>query len=151
MREDLASDSVPGIFPPAPVLRRQLVDGGLVNPVPSQTSRDMGADIVIGVDLMSASARIHANSGPPKESDSTPLMKIPNLVEMLWRSMEIMQEEVTLRSAATADVTIEPKLGRVRWSDFSHRGKEFIALGEQAALEKLPELERLLPSIAPTG
>jgi predicted acylesterase/phospholipase RssA len=67
-----------------------------------------------------------------------------NLVEMLWRSNEIMQEEVTLRSAATADITIAPNLGRVRWSDFSHRGRELAALGEQAAREKLPEIERLL-------
>ena len=58
-----------------------------------------------------------------------------------------MQEEVTLRSAATGDVTIEPKIGRVRWSDFSHRGQEFIAAGEQAAREKLPELRRLLPFV----
>jgi hypothetical protein len=72
---------------------------------------------------------------------------IPNLVEMLWRATEIMQEEVTLRSAATADLTIEPRLGRVRWSDFSHRGRELIALGEQAASEKLPELQRLLPGL----
>jgi len=34
--------------------------------------------------------------------------------------------------------------GRVRWSDFSHRGRELAALGEQAAREKLPEIERLL-------
>jgi NTE family protein len=144
-----ASASVPGIFPPALIQNRHLVDGGLVNPVPSQTVRDLGADIVIAVDLMSPSARTHHIYGPVKNSrGSSP---VPNLVEMLWRANEIMQEEVTLRSAATADITIEPRLGRVRWSDFSHRGKEFIALGEQATLEKLPELERLLPSIAPTG
>lgn len=144
-----ASASVPGIFPPALIQNRHLVDGGLVNPVPSQTVRDLGADIVIAVDLMSPSARTHHIYGPVKNSRGN--SPVPNLVEMLWRANEIMQEEVTLRSAATADITIEPRLGRVRWSDFSHRGKEFIALGEQAALEKLPELERLLPSIAPTG
>jgi len=140
-----ASASVPGIFPPALVSRRQLVDGGLVNPVPSQTARDLGADIVIAVDLMSPSARAHHTSQP--RSNSRAASRIPNLVEMLWRATEIMQEEVTLRSAATADLTIEPKLGRVRWSDFSHRGGEFITLGEQAASEKLPDLQRLLPGV----
>jgi hypothetical protein len=44
-------------------------------------------------------------------------------------------------------LTIEPKLGRVRWSDFSHRGREFIALGEQAASEKMSELQRLIPGV----
>lgn len=140
-----ASASVPGIFPPALVSRRHLIDGGLVNPVPSQTVRDLGADIVIAVDLMSPSARAHHTSKPSMNSGVK--ARVPNLVEMLWRATEIMQEEVTLRSAATADITIEPKLGRVRWSDFSHRGREFITLGEQAASEKLPELERLLTGL----
>ncbi|HEV8574409.1 MAG TPA: patatin-like phospholipase family protein [Dehalococcoidia bacterium] len=142
-RAVLASASVPGIFPPALVSKRHLVDGGLVNPVPSQTARALGADIVIAVDLMSPSARTHHVPAPAANARTSP--RVPNLVEMLWRANEIMQEEVTLRSAATADITIEPRLGRVRWSDFSHRGREFIALGEQAALEKLPELERMLP------
>jgi len=146
-----ASVSVPGMFPPTLVFGRHLVDGGLVNPVPSQTVRDLGADIVIAVDLMSPSARTHANSGSPAGAGDSPLAKIPNLVEMLWRSMEIMQEEVTLRSAATADITIEPKIGRIRWSDFSHRGREFIAAGEEAAREKLPELRRLLPFLPPAA
>jgi len=144
-RAVMASASVPGIFPPALVQKRHLVDGGLVNPVPSQTVRDLGADIVIAVDLMSPSARLHHSSAPVKNSRGGP--RVPNLVEMLWRANEIMQEEVTLHSAATADLTIEPRLGRVRWSDFSHRGREFIALGELAAREKLPELERLLPGV----
>ena len=110
-----ASASVPGIFPPALIQNRHLVDGGLVNPVPSQTVRDLGADIVIAVDLMSPSARTHHIYGPVKNSRGN--SPVPNLVEMLWRANEIMQEEVTLRSAATADITIEPRLGRVRWSD----------------------------------
>ncbi len=146
-RAVLASASVPGIFPPARLQKRNLVDGGLVNPVPSQTARDLGADIVVAVDLMSPSARTHHTSAPMNNSRGG--ARVPNLVEMLWRANEIMQEEVTLRSAATADITIEPRLGRVRWSDFSHRGAEFIALGEQAAREKLPELERLLPGVVP--
>ena len=141
-----ASTSVPGIFPPTLIAKRHLVDGGLVNPVPSQTVRDLGADFVIAVDLMSPSARNHHMSPNPAKN-SRPRARVPNLVEMLWRATEIMQEEVTLRSAATADLTIEPKLGRVRWSDFSHRGREFIALGEQAASEKIPELQRLLPGV----
>ncbi len=74
--------------------------------------------------------------------------RLPNLVEMLWRANEIMQEEVTLRSAATADITIAPPLGRVRWSDFSQRGKEFIAVGEEAARAKVPEMQELMPFVS---
>lgn len=139
-----ASVSVPGIFPPVLALGRALVDGGLVNPVPSQTARDLGADIVVAVDLMSRAAR--APAAETASGGSGSMARIPNLVEILWRSTEIMQEEVTLRSAATADITIEPRIGRVRWNDFSRRGQSFMARGEQAAMEKLPELQRLLPA-----
>ena len=107
----------------------------------------MGADIVVAVDLMSPSARSQESVDLSTAASGAPTPRIPNLVEMLWRSNEIMQEEITLRSAATADVTIEPRMGRVRWSDFSHRGQEFIGAGEQAAREKLPELRRLLPFV----
>ena len=46
-----ASISVPGIFTPVRRENRILVDGGLVNPVPTSTVRDMGAEFVISVDL----------------------------------------------------------------------------------------------------
>lgn len=48
-----ASMSVPGLFAPARVNGRWLVDGGLVDPVPVSVARAMGADLVIAVDLSS--------------------------------------------------------------------------------------------------
>lgn len=46
-----ASIALPGLFTPVVREGRLLVDGGLVNPVPSTLARAMGADIVIAVDL----------------------------------------------------------------------------------------------------
>ncbi|MEX0682878.1 MAG: patatin-like phospholipase family protein [Dehalococcoidia bacterium] len=138
-----ASVSVPGLFPAAILGNKRLADGGLVSPVPSQTARSLGADVVIAVDLMGPSAR-GRNSGPPKPRRNGARLSAPNLVEMLWRSMEIMQEEITIRSASTADVTVEPQLMRTRWKDFSHRGPEYIEAGAAAAREKLPEIHALL-------
>jgi NTE family protein len=146
-----ASVTVPGIFPPAANRGRVLVDGGLVNPVPGQTVRDLGADIVVAVDLMTSSARSADHSNTRRLNGDSPKLRIPNLVEIMWRSNEIMQEEVTLRSAATADLTIEPKLGRVRWSDFSKRGREYRAAGEEAAREKLAEIWQLVARAVPRG
>ncbi|RKZ92808.1 MAG: hypothetical protein DRQ40_08325 [Gammaproteobacteria bacterium] len=48
-----ASMSMPGLFAPARVNDRWLVDGGLVDPVPVSVARAMGADLVIAVDLSS--------------------------------------------------------------------------------------------------
>lgn len=46
-----ASIAVPGLFTPVMISERLLVDGGLVNPLPVNMVREMGADVVIGVDL----------------------------------------------------------------------------------------------------
>jgi len=48
-----ATMSMPGLFAPAKVHGRWLVDGGLVDPVPVGVARAMGADVVIAVDLNS--------------------------------------------------------------------------------------------------
>lgn len=46
-----ASISIPGVFRPVYIDRHELVDGGLVDPIPLDVVRDMGAEIVIAVDL----------------------------------------------------------------------------------------------------
>ncbi len=48
-----ASCSIPGIFAPMKYRNKYLVDGGLVNPIPADVARRIGADIVIGVNVMS--------------------------------------------------------------------------------------------------
>ena len=142
-----ASVSVPGMFPAALVGGRPLADGGLVDPVPSLTARAMGADYVIAVDLMSPSARAkQAARIQPAGNGRGRRHTRPNLVEMLWRSMEIMQEEITIRSASHADVTVEPELGRARWKDFSLRSAEFVAAGEEAARAKIDDIRAITGS-----
>ena len=139
-----ASVSVPGMFPAAILGSRRLVDGGLVSPVPTQCVRELGADVVIAVDLMSPEARARMSSRARPRPAKAHCSR-PHLVEMLWRSMEIMQEEITIRSVSTADVTIEPDLGRVRWADFSTRGQEMVESGAAAAEAMLPAIRRLVP------
>lgn len=59
-----ASVSVPGIFTPVHLNDKWLVDGGLVDPVPVKVVREMGADVVIAIDLNSGLA----SKKPPKKS-----------------------------------------------------------------------------------
>ncbi len=58
-----ASISIPGIFTPVRSGQRWLVDGGLSNPVPVSVVRDMGADIVIAVDVTALGTASSRNSG----------------------------------------------------------------------------------------
>ena len=71
-----ASVSVPGIFTPVHLNDKWLVDGGLVDPVPVKVVRDMGADVVIAIDLNSGIS----NSNLPKISKKTTKIK-PSLKE----------------------------------------------------------------------
>ncbi|MCD6061311.1 MAG: esterase, partial [Moraxellaceae bacterium] len=61
-----ASCSIPNVFQPAVIQGKRYVDGGLVSPVPVSTARDMGADLVIAVDI----------SARPKAGDKTSVFSI---------------------------------------------------------------------------
>jgi NTE family protein len=142
----LASIAIPGAFPPQPVGGHLLVDGGVVNPVPSNVAADLGADIVIGVKLA-----VHT-FGPPIETPAIEAIgTAPWIFHTMMRSMEIMQTRVTAASAETATIQID--------LDFSHEldpglrhfaeGKRFIELGRKAAGEALPRVAAALPWMAP--
>ncbi len=62
-----ASMSIPGVFTPVPLNDRLLVDGGMVNPIPVNAVRNLGADVVIAVNLtaeMSKRSYIDIEKGP---------------------------------------------------------------------------------------
>ena len=68
-----ASMSTPGLFAPARVKNRWLVDGGLVDPVPVSAARSMGADIVIAVDLSSGIISKQKRKKQKSRSEKTPV------------------------------------------------------------------------------
>jgi len=68
-----ASMSMPGLFAPAKVKNRWLVDGGLVDPVPVSVARSMGADIVIAVDLSSGTISQKKRETQEIQSEETPV------------------------------------------------------------------------------
>jgi NTE family protein len=140
-----ASVSIPGMFPPAVISGRFLVDGGVVSPVPTRAARDLGADIVIAVDLSSPGLRPEAPTRLAATGDRERAEHTPRIIEVLWRSTEIMQTEMTAHTAAIADVTIAPSLGRSRFSDFTRRPAEFVTAGAEAAEAAMPEIRNFLP------
>ncbi|PZD71217.1 putative NTE family protein [Acaryochloris thomasi RCC1774] len=67
-----ASLSIPGIFTPAQREGSYLVDGGLVNPIPIDVVRNMGAEVVIAVDLNNSLSHSEAEQNPDVISESKP-------------------------------------------------------------------------------
>ena len=86
-----ASVSIPGIFTPMPSGRSLLLDGGVVNPLPIDVARSMGADLTIAVSLHPALGKIglnplkkpgRAKAGPPPEA------KVPAMERLVHRLLE---------------------------------------------------------------
>jgi len=125
-----ASMSIPGVFSPAEMRGHILGDGGLVNNLPVDVVRKMGADIVIAVNI------------------GTPLMsrdQLSSVVGLTGQMINILTEQNVrqqLASLGSRDVLISPDLGALSAIDFD-QGKEFIARGEAAARAAAPQLAAL--------
>lgn len=112
-----ASCSIPGVFVPAEQGGQEYLDGGLISPVPVRTARQLGADLVVAVDVGGADQGSEPQAG---------------LFELLQRSFEIMSQSLRANETAGADLVIRPDVGRARSTDFSSR-RIFIAAGFLAA------------------
>ncbi len=119
-----ASSSVPGVFQPVRINERQYVDGGLVSPVPVRFAREMGADIVIAVNI---------SSTPDSQAASSSL-------EVLMQTFTIMGQSLNHFELKSADVVIKPELPGMKGSDFNGRNLAILA-GERAANAVIPDLK----------
>lgn len=109
-----ASMSIPGLFAPAKVKNRWLVDGGLVDPVPVSVARAMGTDIVIAVDLSSGNIsrsyrRKQVVPAPERkvgsdEDHNELIRKLKEYYENAESSFKIRINELLKREAFTPDI-----------------------------------------------
>lgn len=119
-----ASSAVPAVFQPVRIGTREYVDGGLVSPVPVRFARQMGADVIVAVDISAAPEG--APTGDP--------------MRMLLQTFAIMGRSINNFELREADVVLRPKLPGVGGADFAAR-KRSIQAGREAALALLPQLK----------
>jgi NTE family protein len=122
-----ASSAVPAVFLPVRIGSREYVDGGLVSPVPVRFARQMGADVVIAVDI-SAVPEGNATGDP---------------MRMLLQTFAIMGRSINSFELREADIVLRPKLPGVSGADFAQR-KRSIQAGREAALAQVAELKALI-------
>jgi NTE family protein len=129
----VASLSRPGTFVPFKFEDKILVDGGLVDPVPADVVREMGADIIIGVSLSNIQKDIPA--------------KIDNVISIVIRSIYIMLEELNEVSSSKADIIIKPQYRGPLSFDMSREEKiKLIQVGEEETKKIIPLLKMLINS-----
>jgi len=122
-----ASSAVPAIFQPVKIGTREYVDGGLVSPVPVRFARQMGADLVIAVDI----------SSPPDGNATGDPFKL------LLQTFAIMGRSINQFELKDADVVLRPRLAGMSGADFSARQRAINA-GRDAATAALPALRQRL-------
>jgi NTE family protein len=124
-----ASSAVPAVFQPVKIGTREYVDGGLVSPVPVRFARQMGAELVIAVDI----------SSPPDGNATGDLMK------MLLQTFAIMGKSINGFELREADVVLRPVLAGVGSADFTARSRA-IQAGRDAAMRALAEIRQRIAS-----
>ena len=118
-----ASSSIPGVFEPVRIGKASYVDGGVVSPVPVDAARQLGADVVIAVDIST------------KVDGTTP----GSLLGTVNQSITIMGQKLGEQELARADVVIRPKVNDIGPADFERKGAAILE-GERAALAALPQI-----------
>lgn len=128
-----ASCAIPAVF--VPVLSedgRQLVDGGVVSPIPTRAVQKMGCDVLIAVDLMTCGS---AYWGSPT-----------TLIGTFFQAAMMLLRTASKNQHYRADVVIEPAISHIRPDEIGKRD-ELIELGYQAVIEKLPQIMRVLEAV----
>jgi NTE family protein len=118
-----ASSAVPAVFQPVKIGSREYVDGGLVAPVPVRFARQMGAEVVVAVDISAA----------PEGNPTGDAMR------MLLQTFAIMGRSINALELRDADVVLRPSLPGFGSADFTNR-KRSIAAGHEAMLAHLGDL-----------
>ncbi len=126
-----ASSAVPALFQPVKIAGHEYVDGGLVSPVPVRYARQMGAELVIAVDISSAPENNPAN----------------DTLQVLLQTFAIMGKSINAFELPSADVVVRPVISGLSSSDFSSR-KKSIEAGRQAMLQMLPLLKAKMLELA---
>ncbi|MGB2983926.1 MAG: patatin-like phospholipase family protein [Candidatus Bipolaricaulia bacterium] len=151
-----ASLSVPGLFTPVWIDNRLLIDGGVSNPMPVDIARDLGADVVIAVDVLVKPAEVRLSGLPAVSLRERSLGIVkgwdasemngrkfhPNVFSVLFQMSTVFQKRLCdlLLEASPPDVLIRP--------DFSADPPSYsnvgcgIEAGEDAARLALPAIRR---------
>lgn len=121
-----ASASIPNVFLPVRIGKNTYVDGGLVQPVPVEAAKEMGADIVIAIDI-----------------SAKPTSGTKGFWATIDQSVSIMNQVALNKQLKMADVIIRPNINNISSLSFEQR-HQAIFEGEKAALVAIPLIKKAI-------
>lgn len=122
-----ASISIPGIFVPEKYEGKLLVDGGVIDRVPVSVVKEMGADLIIAVDV----SRVKRNA------------EISSIYDVIMQSLDIMQMELAANREFASDFMITPPVEMYSSRAFTQID-EIIAIGEEETKKHIDTIKRLI-------
>lgn len=123
-----ASTAIPGYYYPAIFDDKLMVDGGVLDILPIDVTKKMGADVVIAV-------KVNQTFGKRKEPE--------NVIGILNNMLDIMIAELEAKQLPLADVLIEPDLGTHSSHDYTNLDP-LVEKGYKAAKQKMGEIKKLV-------
>ncbi len=129
-----ASMAVPGVFRPVVFEGKLLADGGISDPVPDDLLKQMGADIIISVNL-DHRGELNLNIQKPK------------LIDISIRTMDLLRQNLSKLSMQYSDIIIEPNLSQYsKWSDYFLKKSEnqIVEAGWHETNKKIKDILSLL-------
>jgi len=132
-----ASTCIPAVYAPIEDSQgRLLIDGGIVANLPISHTRDLGADLVIAVDVNSDGIRF--------------FHKPRTALGVLAYTFIAVERIVSNQERQDADVLIAPKIGHIRW-DQTRRSNELVDLGYEAGLAAIDEIRAVMAASTRAG
>jgi len=132
-----ASMSMGGLIEPARTDGRFLIDGGAINPVPTQSLADHGMNVIIAVSVIPTLEDQIRRRKMKREQ------RAPSMIDILLGEREIMEREIIRSRINPVDVVIQPDVARYSVREYD-KVQEIIRSGEDAARLQIPYIRKLL-------
>jgi len=158
VRESIA---IPGVIEPVMKGGRMSIDGGVLNPLPTNVLNRLGIRKIIAVNVLQSPADVSRGYELAKsrlqEDRKIPFFRAPlkflwvrsqkifstNIPDIIIRTLQATGYVIAEQSAKQADVVIHPELVGINWFEL-YEVDRLIKSGEQAALEHLTEIKKLV-------
>jgi NTE family protein len=138
--------SIPGLALPYRHGSHRLVDAVCLTPAPASFVREMGADIVISVNLLSRPTLIDwSTEAPPMPAYKR---KQTHVVDPVIETLMMLQIDTSIRNAAQADIVLTPGFPPSSWRDFS-LAELFREAGRAVAEAELARLSEVAKPVMP--
>ena len=151
-----ASCSMPGVFKPFSFKEGMLLDGGVINPLPTEPLFKMGVKKIIAVNVTPSREDILQEYAKMKEEmvairkkrwfSITGYLRSKlqtNILDIIFSSIEAMQSEIIQKEAQLADIVLHPRTQGLHWLELS-RAPEFAKIGEDEARRHLDKIWKVI-------